>query len=129
MASSGKLWCALAMGAAAFLLGGAATAQLPESAQLPTAEEHPTATLPEASPHWVYILEPVFPHLIVTKVWIVDGDSLGVVGMINGGYTANLGLAGGGSQLHMAETFWSPGYGSLVDKFGTLWMINCTAKS
>ena len=90
MASSGKLWCALAMGAAAFLLGGAAMAQLPESAQLPTAEEHPTATLSEASPHWAYILEPVFPHLIVTKVWIVDGDSLGVVGMINGGYTAQL---------------------------------------
>ena len=79
MASSGKLWCALAMGAAAFLLGGEAMAQLPESAQLPTAEEHPTATLPEASPHWVYLLEPVFPHLIVTKVWIVDGDSLGTV--------------------------------------------------
>jgi methylamine dehydrogenase heavy chain len=97
------------VGAGALLLGGTATAQVPEGAQLPTAEEHPTATLPEPSPHWVYILEPVFPHLIVTKIWIVDGDSLNVVGMINGGYTANLGLADGASELYMAETFWSRG--------------------
>jgi hypothetical protein len=76
-------------------------AQVPESAQLPTAEEHPTATLPEASPRSAYILEPVFPHLIVTKIGIVDGDSLGVVGMINGGYTANLGLAASASQLYI----------------------------
>ena len=109
MASSGKLWCALALGAGVLLPGGMAMAQVPDSAQLPTAEQHPTATLPEASPHWVYLLEPVFPHLIVTKVWIVDGDSLNVVGMINGGYAANLGLAQGATQLYMAETFWSRG--------------------
>jgi hypothetical protein len=70
MASSGKLWCALALGAGVLLPGGMAMAQVPDSAQPPTAEQHPTATLPEASPHWVYLLEPVFPHLIVTKVWM-----------------------------------------------------------
>ncbi len=109
MASRPSFWRALALAAGGLLLGGGALAQVPESALLPTAEEHPTATLPEASPHWVYILEPVFPHIIVTKVWIVDGDSLNVVGMINGGYLANLGLADGASQLYMAETFWSRG--------------------
>jgi methylamine dehydrogenase heavy chain len=107
MAISGSHWIGAAL-ASALLLPAPALAQIPESAELPTAEEHPTATLPEASPHWVYILEPVFPHLITTKVWIVDGDSLGIVGMINGGYTANLGLADG-SELYMAETFWSRG--------------------
>jgi methylamine dehydrogenase heavy chain len=107
MAISGSHWIGAAL-ASALLLPAPAVAQIPESAELPTAEEHPTATLPEASPHWVYILEPVFPHLITTKVWIVDGDSLGIVGMINGGYTANLGLADG-SELYMAETFWSRG--------------------
>ena len=109
MASSGRFGRALGLAAGAVLLGGTALAQVPESAMLPTAEQHPTATLPEASPHWLYILEPVFPHLIVTKVWIVDGDSLDVVGMVNGGYTANLGLADGASKLYMAETFWSRG--------------------
>ncbi len=109
MASSARGWRALALGAGALLLGGGAAAQVPESARLPTAEQHPTATLPEAGPHWVYILEPVFPHLIVTKIWIIDGDSQKVVGMINGGYTANLGLAKNASELYMAETFWSRG--------------------
>jgi methylamine dehydrogenase heavy chain len=107
MARNGSHWVGAAM-AGALLLPASALAQIPDDAALPTAEEHPTATLPEASPHWVYILEPVFPHLVTTKVWIVDGDTLDVVGMINGGYTANLGLADG-DELYMAETFWSRG--------------------
>jgi len=109
MAGSGRLWCALALAAGALALAGTASGQVPEGAMLPTAEEHPTAALPEASPHWVYVLEPVFPHLIASKVWMIDGDSLGVLGMVNGGYTANLALAEGGSELYLAETYWSRG--------------------
>ena len=34
-------------------------------------------------------------------------------------------LAEGGRQaMPFAETFWSPGFGSLVDKFGVPWMVN-----
>ena len=38
------------------------------------------------------------------------------------------GLAEGGGQVQMPyeATFWSPGYGMLVDRFGTPWMINTT---
>ncbi|MBS0365322.1 MAG: VOC family protein [Proteobacteria bacterium] len=32
--------------------------------------------------------------------------------------------AGGRAVMPFAETFWSPGFGSLVDKFGIPWMIN-----
>ena len=32
--------------------------------------------------------------------------------------------AGGRSIMPFNETFWSPGFGSLVDKFGVPWMIN-----
>ncbi|WP_273793933.1 VOC family protein [Brucella anthropi] len=32
--------------------------------------------------------------------------------------------AGGNQIMPFAETFWSPGYGSLIDKFGVPWMIN-----
>lgn len=109
MARTTGRWAVTALAVGSLLAPAMALAQVPEGAALPTAEEHPTATLPAASPHWVYILEPVFPHLIVTKIWIVDGDTLDVVGMINGGYTANLGLAEGANQLYMAETFWSRG--------------------
>lgn len=32
--------------------------------------------------------------------------------------------AGGRVNQAFSETFWSPGYGSLVDKFGVPWMVN-----
>jgi len=32
--------------------------------------------------------------------------------------------AGGRIVMPFAEVFWSPGYGSLVDRFGVPWMIN-----
>ena len=75
------------------VLANAAMAQVPEGAALGTQEEHPTITLPEPAPHWVYILEPVFPYLVSSKVWILDGDSLEFVGMASAGYTANLVLS------------------------------------
>lgn len=109
MAGTSRRLGGLALCAGVLTLSGAVAAQVPEGAQLPTAEEHATATLPEPSPHWVYILEPVFPHLIVSKVWIVDGDSLEVIGMFNGGYTANLALAPDAGAYYLAETFWSRG--------------------
>ena len=31
---------------------------------------------------------------------------------------------GGKAVMPFAETFWSPGFGSLIDKFGIPWMIN-----
>jgi PhnB protein len=30
--------------------------------------------------------------------------------------------------MDFAETFWSPGYGSVVDRFGVPWMVNTTGK-
>ncbi len=101
---------ALTVGLVAVLsLGRPAWAQLPEGATLPQAEEPETAVLPEASPHWVYVLENVFPHLIVGKVWIVDGDTGNVVGMLNTGYTPNMAIAKDKSELYVAETYWSRG--------------------
>jgi PhnB protein len=32
--------------------------------------------------------------------------------------------AGGKANMPFGETFWSPGFGGLVDKFGVPWMIN-----
>ena len=31
---------------------------------------------------------------------------------------------GGRAMMPFSETFWSPGFGSLVDKFGVPWMVN-----
>ncbi len=37
--------------------------------------------------------------------------------------------AGGTVQMPLQEMFWGDYYGSLVDKFGVQWMINCASKS
>jgi methylamine dehydrogenase heavy chain len=84
-------------------------AQVPEGAALGTQEDHPTLTLPEPAPHWVYILEPVFPYLVSSKVWILDGDSLNFVGMASAGYTANLVLSHDKRAFYIAETYWDRG--------------------
>jgi PhnB protein len=36
--------------------------------------------------------------------------------------------AGGTPTMPMTEMFWGDYYGSVTDKFGIQWMINCTAK-
>lgn len=36
---------------------------------------------------------------------------------------------GGNAQMPMQEMFWGDYFGSLVDKFGVQWMINCASKS
>lgn len=40
------------------------------------------------------------------------------------------GLAQGGEvQMPLTETFWSPLFGSLTDKFGVSWMVSCDPES
>ena len=101
--------CGLAVLSCLWLLAGGVAAQVPEGAALGTQEDHPTITLPEPSPHWAYILEPVFPYLVASKVWILDGDTLDFVGMASAGYTANLVLSHDKSAFYIAETYWDRG--------------------
>jgi len=35
---------------------------------------------------------------------------------------------GGKVKMPFAKTFWSPGFGMIVDRFGVPWMINCEAR-
>lgn len=88
----------------------AAKDDLPDTAKLQGAEVHQVAKLPPAGPHRVYVLEPVLPHLVSSKVWVVDGDKIDVVGMMNAGYCANFALAPDHSQLFTFDTYWSKGY-------------------
>ena len=36
---------------------------------------------------------------------------------------------GGNVEMSLQEMFWGDYFGSLVDKFGVNWMINCTSKT
>ena len=87
----------------------AAMAQVVEEARPGTEEQHPTLALGDMQPHWVLILDPVFPHLTASKVYILDLDTLLFKGMINTGYVPNLALKPDGSTLYVAETYWSRG--------------------
>jgi methylamine dehydrogenase heavy chain len=55
------------------------------------------------------VLEPVFPYLVSSKVWILDGDTLDYLGMASAGYTANLVLSRDASAFYVAETYWDRG--------------------
>lgn len=78
-------------------------------AQLNVAEEHVTITLEPGGPHRVYVLDPVFPHLTASKIWVYDGDTGDLLGMMNAGYVPNMAIAPDHSQLFVAETYWSRG--------------------
>ena len=80
-----------------------------EGMSLGVAEEHTIRTLEPGNPHRVYVIDPVFPHLIASKVWVYDGDEGELLGMMNTGYVPNLVLAPDHEQLYVAETYWSRG--------------------
>lgn len=82
---------------------------LPPEARLEVAEEHTTIVLEAPDPNRIYILDPVFPHLVASKVWVHSGEDGRLLGMINTGYVPNLVLAPDHSALYVAETFWSRG--------------------
>jgi methylamine dehydrogenase heavy chain len=109
MAARTRLIAGLTSVVGAVSLAGVVWAQVPESAKMPTAEQHTIEKLSAPSPHWVYILEPTFPHLIASNIWIFDGDTLGMKGMMNAGYTPNFEIAPDAKEMYVAETFWSRG--------------------
>ncbi len=82
---------------------------MPERAQLHGQEQHPTAVIKKIGPHWVFIVDPVFPHIIASKVYVLDGDTMQFAGMFNTGYLPNLVLPPDQSQIYVAETYWSRG--------------------
>lgn len=100
---------ALLAGTALGLALQPAAAQVVEGARLGTEEPHTTITLGEPDPHWVYVIDPVFPHLIASKVYVVDGDTQQYLGMFNTGYVPNLVLAHDKSEIFATETYWSRG--------------------
>jgi methylamine dehydrogenase heavy chain len=109
-----SLWLGSALAITA-VLAGSVVAQprvpstMPEKAQLQGQEQHPTAKIESIGPHDVYVVDPVFPHLVASKIYMLDGDTLRFRGMFNTGYLPNLVLPEDKSQIYAAETYWSRG--------------------
>ncbi len=82
---------------------------LHEEAKLQVAEEHTINTLPAAGPHRIYVVEPIFPVFSRSKVWVIDGDKLKIIGMFGSGAAGNLAIAPDHSRLYYADTHWARG--------------------
>ena len=80
-----------------------------EDAKLEVAEEHNINTLPPAGPHRIYVVEPIFPVFSRSKVWVVDGDKMQILGMFGAGAAGNLAIAPDHSRLYYADTYWARG--------------------
>ena len=52
---------------------------------------------------------------------------LGIAGIERGKEIFHALAEGGSVSVPFQQTFWSPGYGMLVDRFGVPWEINCEA--
>ncbi|MGH6910482.1 MAG: amine dehydrogenase large subunit, partial [Phenylobacterium sp.] len=109
MRTSAPWQWALAITLAIGLAGAPCSPRAQEQPALGTQEDHLTLVLPEPQPHWVYLLEPVFPVLIASKVWILDADTLDLKGMLTAGSFATMQLQQDKSELYVAETFWARG--------------------
>jgi methylamine dehydrogenase heavy chain len=82
---------------------------MPEGASLSGEEDHPTLVLPEPKAHWVHVQDVNFPYLTASKTFLIDGDTMGILGMANTGYVPNPVLALDNSAFYSTETFWSRG--------------------
>ncbi len=90
------------------LLAAALTAG-PAAAQLKP-EPLTTATLPAASPHWVWVNDIVFHHMADGKAFLIDGDAGKMLGMLSTGFGfTGLKLLPDGSAIVSPETYFSRG--------------------
>ncbi len=89
---------------------------LPKEARLEVAEEWGTRTLPEAGPHWIYVLDVAFDNLVASRINIYDADTGGFLGVLHSGYVPNLLLSPDKKEVYIDETYFSRGtQGERVD--------------
>lgn len=64
----------------------------------------------QPGPHWVWVNDVVFHHMVDGKTFLLDGDSGRMLGMLSTGFGYNgIVLGKGGSQLLSPETYFSRG--------------------
>jgi methylamine dehydrogenase heavy chain len=97
------------------LLTGSAFAQVPTSPTLqfpytqPPAEGVGVRKLPAPNPHWVLINAPLYGNFIVSQVYVVDGDSRKILGMLTTGMIATVAMSPDHSRIFTGDTFFSRG--------------------
>src|SRR5829696_1864376 len=92
------------------LLVLAAPLARPASAPLAVDQLGAVATLPAASPHWVWVNDVVFPHMADGQALLIDGDTGQFLGMLSTGFGFNrIVLPRSGEVIFSPETYFSRG--------------------
>nr|MCU0868450.1 hypothetical protein [Burkholderiales bacterium] len=84
--------------------------KVPAGTSFPMGEQHTILDLKPANPKRVFVLEPIFPALVASKVWIIDGAAQKLEATMSAGYTPNFAIAPDQSKLYLFDTYWSMGY-------------------
>ena len=97
------------------LLAGPALAQVPSSPTLqfpytqPPAEGVGVRKMPAPNPHWMLIDAPLYGNFVVSQVYVVDGDSMKIVGMLTAGMISTAAISPDHSRIFVGDTFFSRG--------------------
>jgi methylamine dehydrogenase heavy chain len=84
---------------------------MPVAAALPADPAATVQSLPKsASPHWVWVNDFVFPHMVSGKAMLVDGDTGRFLGELDTGFGAmHVVLSQDGQVIYSPETYFSRG--------------------
>ena len=93
--------CLLHAGLAALVIAGAAQAQTfqPETVTV--------AALPPATPHRIYLSDVTISHIADGKMWVIDGESFNVQGMISTGMAGQTTISPDRSEIYVATTYFT----------------------
>jgi methylamine dehydrogenase heavy chain len=96
-------------------------AALPAFAQIPTSpttqfpytgpptEGVSVLKMPPPSPHWAFIMAPLYGNFLVSQIYVIDGDSMKILGMMTGGLLSTATVSPDHSRIYVADTFFSRG--------------------
>jgi methylamine dehydrogenase heavy chain len=65
--------------------------------------------MPAPNPHWVLIDAPLYGNFVVSQVYVVDGDSRKIVGMLTAGMISTAAISPDHSRIFVGDTFFSRG--------------------
>jgi methylamine dehydrogenase heavy chain len=97
------------------LLAGPAFAQVPGTPTVqfpytqPPTEGVGVRKMPVPNPHWVLIDAPLYGNFVVSQVYVVDGDSMKIVGMLTAGMISTAAISPDHSRIFVGDTFFSRG--------------------
>jgi methylamine dehydrogenase heavy chain len=99
-----------------FLVGAAAAfAQVPTSPSTqfpypgPPTEGVSVLKMPAPGRHWAFIMAPLYGNFLVSQIYVIDGDSAKILGMMTGGLLSTAAVSPDRSRIYVADTFFSRG--------------------